>query len=79
MYQERLIAPTSDVFAVLDAQKQPLGPDHDHPRTSKAAPKQRCPEDVLNDWAVLTILAGAAVGCLGAVIVGAYGISLLVN
>ncbi len=79
MYQDRLIAPTSDVLAALDAGGQPLGSDHGYPETPKAASQQRCPEDVLDDWAVLTILAGAAVGCLGGVIVGAYAISLLVN
>ncbi len=79
MYQDRLIAPTSEVLAALDARGQPPGSDHDCPETPRAAPKQRCPEDVLGDWAVLIILGGAAVGCLGAVIVGAYGVSLLVH
>ena len=79
MYQGRLIAPTSDILTAPDARGQPLGSDHDYPETWKAAAKQRCPEDVLGDWAVLIILGGSAVGCLGAVIVGAYAISLLAN
>ena len=79
MHQELVSASLAPVSGTLVAQGPMPGSDFRTLVVSHAEHEQRSPDEPLDDWAVLALLGGTAVGCLAAFIGGACGISLLVG